>query len=118
MREFLSAVAGKSDNAYLNYTQSYISIVVDGRNAYLFDKRTQPNSAVWFNVKDDEREEVIRDLFSSKNVVFSFNNNYQDFSLTINRQFVNDNRDLLAAVHTARYRPYVKEEDSDSSEIH
>ena len=110
-QEFLSTVVGDSEGAYLNFTQSYISIVVNGRNAYMFDKRTQPNSAVWFNVKDDERAQAIRDKLTSDNIFFNFDSNYKNFSLTVDKRFISENHKLLAAIHAERYKQHVEGED-------
>lgn len=111
-QEFLSSIAGDQEGAYLNFTQSYISIVVNGGNAYAFEKRTQPNSAVSFIVKDDERAQAIRDRLTSDSIYFNFNDNYKNFSLTVDKRFIGENHDLLAAIHAERYKQYVEGEDT------
>ena len=60
-----SIISKKSKNLNLNFTQSYISIMINGRNAYLLDKRTEPNSILWFNVKDEERQQAISKLLKA-----------------------------------------------------
>ena len=84
--------------------------MIDGRNSYLFDKRTKPNSVLWFCVKDEEKEEAIKNLLNTKNIVYSFNNKYKDFSFTIEQNFVDENRGILAELHDLRYKEYKVEE--------
>jgi hypothetical protein len=109
-RKLLEIISEGTKNAILNFTQSYISIMIDGRNSYLFDKRTKPNSVLWFCVKDEEKEEAIKNLLNTKNIVYSFNNKYKDFSFTIDQNFVDENRGILAELHDLRYKEYKVEE--------
>jgi hypothetical protein len=94
----------------INYTQSYISIVVQKRNAYLFDKRTKPNSIFWFNVKDEEKQEAIKKILDEKDVSYSLNK-YKDFCLTIDADFIDTYKDLLIEIHNIRYKELIKEEE-------
>lgn len=105
--EILSPFANKIS---LNYTQSYISIMVDNKNAYYFDKRTKPNSIMSFNVKDEEKSEAIKALLDSKNIVYGFSNKYNDFSLTFDEQFIVDNSKTLIEIHHIRYKEFSNEE--------
>ena len=109
-RKLLEIISEGTKNAILNFTQSYISIMIDSRNSYLFDKRTKPNSVLWFCVKDEEKEEAIKNLLNTKNIVYSFNNKYKDFSFTIDQNFVDENRDIFAELHDLRYKEYKVEE--------
>ena len=109
-RKLLEIISEKAKNISLNFTQSYISIMIDGRNTYLFDKRTNPNSVLWFNVKDEEKQEAIKNLLNSNNIVFNFNNKYKDFSLTIEEKFISKNKEILMQLHDLRYKEYKTEE--------
>jgi len=70
-KEFVQILS--SPGIKLNYTQSYISIVINGRNAYCLDKRTTPTSIMWFNVKDDEKADSIKNLLDAENIAFNYN---------------------------------------------
>ena len=109
-RKLIEIISEQAKNISLNFTQSYISIVIDGRNSYYFDKRTKPNSVLWFNEKDEEKEEAIKKFLDSNNIVFSFNNKYKDFSITIDKNFIESNKDILLELHSLRYREYKTEE--------
>jgi len=109
-RKLLEIISEQAKNISLNFTQSYISIMIDGRNSYMFDKRTKPNSILWFNVKDEEKEEAIKKLLDSNNIVFNFNNKYKDFSFTIDKKFIESNKDILLELHSLRYKEYKTEE--------
>lgn len=85
-------------NIELKFTQSYISIVINGKNYYQYDKRTKPNSVVWFNVKEEEKVEAIKKLLDEKNIVYGYNK-YKDFSFTYDKQFLSKNQDLIKQIH-------------------
>lgn len=109
-RKLLEIVSEQEKNISLNFTQSYISIMIDKHNSYMFDKRTKPNSVLWFNVKDEEKSEAIKKLLDLKKIVFNFNNKYKDFSFTIDNKFIESNKDILLELHRIRYREYQTEE--------
>jgi len=96
--------------ATINFTQSYISIVVQNRNSYMFDKRTRPNSMFWFNVKDEEKQEAIKQILDEKDVSYSFNK-YKDFCLTIDADFMDTYKDMLIQIHNNRYKELTAEEE-------
>lgn len=112
-KKLLSIISRKSKNLNLNFTQSYISIMINGRNAYLLDKRTEPNSLLWFNVKDEERQQAISKLLEEKNIAFNFNQRYKDFSFIITEEFLTKHEDLIEEIHQKRFH---KLEENDESE--
>ncbi|MBT3877975.1 MAG: hypothetical protein HON76_12645 [Candidatus Scalindua sp.] len=109
-KELLNMISEKTKNISLKLTQSYINIMIDGKNSYYFDKRTKPNSILWFNVKDEEKEDAIKALFDKNNIVFNFHNKYKDFSLTIDKKFICDNKNIILELHKLRYKEYKTEE--------
>lgn len=109
-KELLNMISEKTKNISLKFTQSYINIMIDGKNSYYFDKRTKPNSILWFNVKDEEKEGAIKALFDKNNIVFNFHNKYKDFSLTIDKKFMCDNKNIILELHKLRYKEYKTEE--------
>ena len=53
---------------------------------------------------------ILKNLLNTKNIVYSFNNKYKDFSFTIEQNFVDENRGILAELHDLRYKEYKVEE--------
>ena len=92
----------------LKFTQSYISIVVNGKNNYLYDKRTKPNSIVWFNVKEEEKVDAINKIFDKRNIVYNYNK-YKDFSLTYDKNFITKNQDLIKQIHKVKNKEFTIE---------
>jgi len=109
-KKYFDIISNITKNISLNFTQSYISIMINGKNAYWFDKRTKPNSFFGFTVKDEEKEQAIRKLLTENNIEFNFNNKYKDFSFIISESFFDENRDLFQKLHELRFREYGEEE--------
>jgi len=109
-KKFYNIISNFTKNISLNYTQSYISIMINGKNTYLFDKRTKPNSIFWFNVKDEEKEQAIRKLLTENNIEFNFNNKYKDLSFIVTESFFDENKDLFQKLHELKYKEYSEEE--------
>jgi hypothetical protein len=97
------------DGKAIKYTQSYISILVNGRNSYSMDKRTQPTSILWFNVKDDEKAEAIKIILDKENVDFTYNR-YKDFTINIDQQMVTSKINMFQEITRTRYREIVSED--------
>lgn len=93
----------------LNFTQSYISIVINGRNAYYFVKRTQPTSILSFNVKDDEKVESIKKIFDENNIVYNYNR-YKDFVLNIDAEMIKKYKEVFQKINDIRFKSVVSEE--------
>ena len=73
--------------------------MINGKNAYMFDKRTRPNSFFWFHVNDEEKEQAIRKLLTENNVEFNFYNKNKDFSFVVADAFFDENKDLFQKLH-------------------
>lgn len=106
-KEFFSYI--ENDDKRLNFTQSYISIMINGRNAYLFDKRTKPTSILWFNVKDDEKVDSIERLFDEENIVYNYNRS-KDFVLNIDIEMIEKNRELFLKINNIRFKPIIQDD--------
>jgi hypothetical protein len=98
-----------SSDIKLNYTQSYISIVINGRNAYCLDKRTKPNSIMWFNVKDDEKADSIKNLLDDASIVFSYNR-YKDFVINIDADMLKQHKAVFQKINETRYKQTIPAE--------
>lgn len=108
-KQHLEILSEIEKNIELKFTQSYISIVVNNKNNYQYDKRTKPNSIVWFNVKEEEKVDAINKLFDEKNIVYSYNK-YKDFSLTYDKGFITKNKELITKVHEIKNKEFTSEE--------
>ena len=108
-RKHFEILSETEKNIELKFTQSYVSIVINGRNYYLYDKRTKPNSVIWFSEKDDEKVEAIKKVLDEKNIIYSFGK-YKDFQFTFDKQFFMKNLDLLRAIHEIKEKEFSSEE--------
>lgn len=67
---FLKNLEGTELDATLNYTQSYISVMINGKNLFYLKKRTELKSSLSFKVKDDEKFETIQKILTDNNIEF------------------------------------------------
>lgn len=96
-------------NIEIKYTQSYISLVINGKNNYHYDKRTKPNSVIWFNVRDEEKAEAIKEILDKKEIVYNYNK-YKDFSFTMDKNFIVKNQDFFRKIHEIKEKEFTTEE--------
>ncbi len=87
----------------MNYTQSYISIVIEGKKAYAFDKRTKPTTLLLFSVKDDEKVDLIKELLNKESIDFTYNR-YKDFVLNIDSEIVKNKKKLFLDITNIRFK--------------
>ncbi len=99
----------KSDRIVIRYTQSYISITIDGRNEFWLCKRTDPTSALFFNVKDDEKADLITTLLKENNIGFNYNR-YKEFMIITDDKFFTKQKELILAIHAIRYKKVIAED--------
>jgi hypothetical protein len=100
-KEFYDLV--ETDKKAIKYTQSYISIVINGRNAYYLDKRTQPTSILIFNVKDDEKVDAIKMIFDKNNIVYN-HNRYKDFVINVDQNMINTKKSMFQEIMKIRHK--------------
>ncbi len=105
-KTFYELLKDKHNRIYLRYTQSYISINIEGRNAYWFCKRMKPTSALIFSIKDEEKAEVIKKKFEEKEMDYTYNR-YKEFMLTVDVEFFKKNVELINLIHSIRYKKVV-----------
>jgi hypothetical protein len=89
-KKHLEILSEVEKNIGLRLTQSYVSIIVNGRKSYMYDKRIKPNSVVWFNIKEEEKADAVRKLLDVNNNVYSYSK-YKDFNFTYDKQFLTKN---------------------------
>jgi len=105
VKEFLKCLP--NENIKLNYTQSYVSLIINGRNAYYFDKRTEPTSLLWFNVKDDEKVESIKQIFDDKGIVYKYDR-YKDFSVNVDLEMLKKNQDVFSKINAVIFKQLIQ----------
>lgn len=98
------------DKKAIRYTQSYISILINGRTSYMLNKRTQPTSSLWFNVKDEEKAEAIKILFKEDNVDYNYNK-YKEFVINVDQQMIQTKASMFQEITRIRYKEIVSEDE-------
>lgn len=106
-KEFVGMLPGV--DIKLNYTQSYISIIINGRNGYYFDKRTKPTSIMWFNVKDEEKADYVKNILDTASIAFNYNR-YKDFVINVDVDMLRKHKSIFQEINEARYKPVLPEE--------
>jgi len=101
--EMFSLLKDGHKKVELKHTQSYVSIAIDGKNAYWFCKRVKPNAAMFFVVKDAEKAEVIKEILGKAEVQFSYNIN-KEFMIIVDCEFLKNNAKVLREIHSLRYK--------------
>lgn len=91
----------QTDKTYLRFTQSYISISIEGKNFYWLCKRISPTSALFFSVKDDEKVEAIKNLLEQSKIEYTFNR-YKEFMLLVDEDSIKKHIKLLLTIHNLR----------------
>jgi hypothetical protein len=100
---------GKHDRINFRYTQSYISINIDGRNDYWLCKRMKPTSALFFSVKDEEKAESIKKILEEKEIEYTYNR-YKEFMLSVDVDSIKKNTELINEIHLLRHKKVVDDE--------
>ena len=110
-KEMFSLIKDKHKKITLGYTQSYVSIIIDGKNAYSFCKRAKPNSAMFFVVKDAEKVEVIKGILGKAEIPYSYNN-YKEFMIyNVDCEFLKNNTKVLLEIHSLKYKVITEDEE-------
>ncbi len=99
----------KHDRINFRYTQSYISINIDGRNDYWLCKRMRPTSALFFSVKDEEKAESIKKILEEKEIEYTYNR-YKEFMLSVDVDSIKKNTDLINEIHSLRHKKVTEDE--------
>ena len=100
---------GKHDRINFRYTQSYISINIDGRNGYWLCKRMKPTSALFFSVKDEEKAESIKKILEEKEIEYTYNR-YKEFMLSVDVDSIKKNTELINEIHSLRHKKVTDDE--------
>jgi hypothetical protein len=105
-KEIKNILKDQASNIYLGYTQSYVSLNMDGTIAYWLNKRTKPTSTLCFSVKDEEKAEKIKKLLEINEFVFTFNR-YKHFLLNIDLKTIKTHEKLLNDIHNIKFKKIV-----------
>lgn len=104
-KKYFELINDVEKNIDFRFTQSYISITVNGKNCYYFNKRTKPNSVFWFNVKEEEKVDTIKQILDKNGFGYTYNK-YKNFILTIDKNFINKNKGLLLKIHEIKHKEF------------
>lgn len=91
-------IKDKHEKITLRYTQSYISIIIDGKIFYYLCKRMKPTSALFFTVKDEEKVEKIKKILEENKIDYNYNR-YKEFMLSVDVESIKQNIDLFNNIH-------------------
>lgn len=93
----------------LGYTQSYVSVNIEGKNAYWLNKRMKPTSTLCFSVKDEEKADAIKKLLDKVGFGYTYNR-YKEFMLNVDTKTIKANHELLKQIHEIRFKKETDEE--------
>ena len=99
----------KHENIEVRYTQSYVSITIDNRNAYWLYKRMKPASALMFSVKDEEKAELIKKIFEENKVDYTYNR-YKEFMVYVDTKTIKGKQSLFEKIHSIRFKLTIEDE--------
>jgi hypothetical protein len=108
-KELIELFKEEGDKINIRFTQSYVSINIEGKNAYWLNKRMKPTSALFFSVKDEEKAESIKKLLENAEFSFTYNR-YKEFMLNIDTKIIKANSKLLKEIHHIRFKKVTEEE--------
>ncbi len=108
-KELVKVLKDEKRKINFRYTQSYISLNINGKNAYWLCKRMKPTSALFFGVKDDEKAETIKKVLEDNDVAYTYNR-YKEFMINVNSDFFKTNGEILNEIHSIVHRKIVDEE--------
>ncbi|MFH1119500.1 MAG: hypothetical protein V1775_06720 [Bacteroidota bacterium] len=108
-KELFDFFKDKYERIDLRYTQSYVSVNIDGRNAYWFCKRMKPTSALFFSVKDDEKAEAIKKKLEENDIGYTYNR-YKEFMLNVDSKSLKKNLEIINEIHSIKNKKASDEE--------
>jgi hypothetical protein len=101
-KDLLAILNHDSQSIVLNFTQSYISLVRNGTNAYWLHKRVSPKSYFGFKERDEEKVEAIKSLLDKSSIQYIYNKN-KEFLILVDTEFVKKAKDVIIKVHRIRF---------------
>lgn len=108
-KELLDIFKDQVNKIHIGYTQSYIIISIDGKNAYWLHKRMKPTSTLVFSVKDEEKVDAIKKLLDGVGISFTYNR-YKEFMLIVDTKIIKSSSDLLKQILEIRFKKVTEEE--------
>lgn len=95
----------ETDKKTIKYTRSYISIMINGKNAYVLDKRAQSTSILIFSVKDDEKVDAIKIVLDKNNVVYNYNNMRKEFVINnVDQSMITTKKTMFQEIMKIRHK--------------
>jgi hypothetical protein len=108
-KELVEVLKTQVEKINLGYTQSYVSVSIDGKNAYWLHKRMKPTSTLCFSVKDEEKADSIKKYLDEKGFGFTFNR-YKEFMLNVDSKIIKSNVELIKRIQEIRFKKEVESE--------
>ena len=108
-KELFNFIKVKNERTSFRYTQSYISLNIDGKNAYWFYKRVKPASALMFSVKDDEKAEAIKKILETEDIGYSYNR-YKEFMINVELKTLKKYLPIIEVIHNIRFRKVIDDD--------
>jgi hypothetical protein len=102
-KEIKNFLKEQGQNITLGYTQSYVSLNIDGKISYWLNKRTKPTSTLCFSMKDEQKAEEIKKFLKANEFVFTFNR-YKNFLLNIDMKTIKVHGKLLTEIHNIKFK--------------
>jgi hypothetical protein len=102
-KELLDIINSSGHTLKLNFTQSYVALINSNGNAYWLQKRTEPKSALYFKVKNEEKVEAIKSIFDNASIPYLYSLKYQDFYVVVDKNFLKTHKDIFIAINNLRY---------------
>lgn len=107
-KELFDILKNQVSKINLGYTQSYISINIEGKNAYWLNKRMKPTSTLCFTVKDEEKADSIKTLLDSKEIGYSYNR-YKEFMLNVEQKSIKLYKETIQQIQEIRFKKEMDE---------
>jgi hypothetical protein len=107
-KELFDTLKNQVSKINLGYTQSYISINIEGKNAYWLNKRMKPTSTLCFTVKDEEKADLIKKLLDSKEIGYSYNR-YKEFMLNVEQKTIKLHKEIILQIQEIRFKKEAEE---------
>lgn len=110
-KELSKILANDSVKFTLNFTQNYISLIINGKgNAYWLYKKSEPKSNLGFKEKDEEKVELIKQLLDSSLIPYNYNK-YQEFYFVLDIEAIKKYTDILQKINEIRFKIGIIETD-------
>lgn len=107
-KKMVDVIREEDSEVKIRFTQSYVSIYTEGKNAYWMHKRMNPTSALFFTVKDDEKAEAIKNILEEAKFSYTYNR-YKEFMLNVDIKIIKSNVNIFKEINNIRFKKVIDE---------